>query len=313
MDKIAIVLPVHNRKQYTMSCLEQLQGIDRNGFTAEIVVVDDGSTDGTSQAVAARYPDITILEGDGNLWWAGGVNKGFSYALENGFDFVYTLNDDIEFFPDTLQVLYDTLKSRRNCVCGSIFMSFRNRNRIVYAGVEVYGFFNKLRSRFKGPYLEEYRDKIHEADTLSTKSTLTPVAVIKKVGLVDAEHFPHNYADFDYFMRVKKAGFPLLVHFGSRIFTRGSDSNFHFLILEKTPREVFRTFFDVKYGNHLRSLYFYSTKRENVLKGHILFIHNMIPYAFWLLLKVVLPKKWLESLLVKTGRIKAVQNQRSPV
>ena len=304
MDRIAIVLPVHNRKDFTLDCLRQLQGISRKGFASEIVLVDDGSADGTAEAVSQTYPEVSILKGDGNLWWAGGVNKGMEYALANGFDFIYTLNDDIDFFPDSLQVLYDTLKDRRDCVCGSIFLSFKNRENIVYAGIEVYGFFRKLRSCFKGPYRDEYEGRIGEADTLSTKSTLTPAAVVRKVGLLDAVRFPHNYADFDYFMRVKSAGFPLLVHYGSRICTRGSDTNFHRLIMNKSRKEVFRTFFDIKYGNHLPTLYHYSTARVNFLRGQILFLHNFIPYAFWLVMRAVLPKKWLERLLRRTGRLK---------
>jgi len=312
-----------------------LQGIKTEGFRAEIVVVDDGSTDGTSEAVSQSYPDVTILKGDGNLWWAGGLNKGFEYALENDFDFVYTMNDDIEFFPNTVQVLYDTLKERSDAVCSSIFFSDRGeknnkdgkdkkkdnrkdkgiqdgkeekedktKKHIVYVGFQSHGFFKKMRSPISGPWLDSYAGKILEADTLSTKSALIPVEVITKVGLIDSKRFPHNYSDWDYFRCVKRMGFALLVNMDSQIFSRGSDTNYHNIILNKNLKDIWKTFFDIKYGNHLKSLYYWATKGENFIKGHVLFVYKMLPYGYWFLLRVVLPKAKLKKILVNARKIR---------
>ena len=95
MDKIAIIIPVFNRKNTTLNCLYQLQNITRKGFAIDIIVIDDGSTDGTSDALRQNYPDTILLKGGGNLWWSGGVNKGFEYALKEKYEFVYTINDDV--------------------------------------------------------------------------------------------------------------------------------------------------------------------------------------------------------------------------
>jgi len=137
MDRIGIIIPVHNRLNTTLSCLGQLQNIQTTGFKVETIIIDDGSTDGTPDAVKENYPNTEILKGDGNLWWAGGVNKGFDYALEKGFDFVYLINDDIQLFPDTLQILYDTLKIHKNSVCSSI--SLIKKDYVYYAGYKIVG------------------------------------------------------------------------------------------------------------------------------------------------------------------------------
>jgi len=67
-----IIIPVHNRKSLTLACLENLK---TNGDLQkyQVIVVDDGSCDRTSEEVTANYPEATILKGDGNLWWTGAI------------------------------------------------------------------------------------------------------------------------------------------------------------------------------------------------------------------------------------------------
>jgi GT2 family glycosyltransferase len=302
MDRIAIILPVHNRKDDTLTCLKQLQDIKTEGFRFEIVIIDDGSTDGTSEAVTEAYPDVTILQGDGNLWWAGGINTGFEYVLEKGHEFVYTTNDDIEYASDTLQVLYDTLKENRNAVCCSTFLNKSKEDFVVYAGFRMHGFFKRLRSPLRGPYLESYAGQIVEADTLSTKSTLIPTGIIRDVGYFDAKHFPHNYSDFNFFERVKKKGYKLLVNMDSRIYTEGSDVSYHQLLLNKSLRDIAKTFFDKKYGNHWKTVYNRATVGEGFVRGHLILIGKILPYLYWLLLRIFLPASTLKKIMIRKGR-----------
>ena len=92
---IFVIIPVYNRKNLTQGCLESLKQQNYRGFN--VILVDDGSTDGTSEMVQLLYPDTILLKGDGNLWWAGSVNKGIRYALSvcQSDDYILTLNDDL--------------------------------------------------------------------------------------------------------------------------------------------------------------------------------------------------------------------------
>ena len=92
-ELIYIIIPVHNRKEITLKCLDILQ---KNGDLDiyYVIVVDDGSTDGTSEAIQSLYPNITILVGDGNLWWTGAIKKGMEYAYDKGAEYFIWLNDD---------------------------------------------------------------------------------------------------------------------------------------------------------------------------------------------------------------------------
>jgi len=96
-EPIFIIIPVHNRKNVTLSCLERLkESSDLDRFN--VVVVDDGSTDGTSQSIQQTYSAVEVIQGDGNLWWTGAIRKGMEYAYEQGAQYFIWLNDDT--FPE---------------------------------------------------------------------------------------------------------------------------------------------------------------------------------------------------------------------
>ena len=80
--RVEIVTPVHNRKEITLQCLKSLSKINQEGLDVHIIVVDDGSTDGTSEAIESRYPEVEVIKGDGNLWYTEGTNVGVRAALK---------------------------------------------------------------------------------------------------------------------------------------------------------------------------------------------------------------------------------------
>ena len=68
--KIAAIMTCHNRKNKTMACLKSLFTIIPE---TDVYLTDDGSTDGTSEAVLYTYPNVHIISGDGNLYWNRGM------------------------------------------------------------------------------------------------------------------------------------------------------------------------------------------------------------------------------------------------
>jgi GT2 family glycosyltransferase len=79
--KIEIVTPVHNRREETLQCLRSLARAESSGLDLHVIIVDDGSTDGTAEAVATQFPDVEIIRGDGSLWYTAGTNRGIQAAL----------------------------------------------------------------------------------------------------------------------------------------------------------------------------------------------------------------------------------------
>ncbi len=300
-SRIVAVIPVHNRKQLTVRCLEQLRSIDLDGFDIQAVVIDDGSTDGTSEAISRNYPEVVILKGDGNLWWAGGVNKGLTYALENDFDFVYTMNDDIEIRRDTLRKLYEESK-KNNSTCASISVN-PETGTIVHSGYTISRFLKKLRPVLHGVAYTSIRPIRQRVDALSSMSTLVPVSVVRDIGFFDQNTFPHNYSDIDYFIRAKEHGHLLCVVQDSIIHTKGSGSNYHAFIIQKSLADIVKSFFDRKYGHHVKTLFNASMARTHHVLGFLVFCHELFPFLVWLALRAILPRNILKGILQRTGRI----------
>jgi len=93
--KIAALITCHNRRAQTLACLEALyQNALSQDYSLHVILVDDGSTDGTGEAVRELYPSVEIIRGDGNLYWNKGMYRAFGHAMETGFDAYLWLNDD---------------------------------------------------------------------------------------------------------------------------------------------------------------------------------------------------------------------------
>ena len=85
---IAAILTCHNRKKKTLTCLADLMNQDEiSKVDLHVYLVDDGSTDGTSDAVKQKFPQVNILQGDGTLYWNGGMRFAFSIAKKSDYDY----------------------------------------------------------------------------------------------------------------------------------------------------------------------------------------------------------------------------------
>ena len=104
--EIAVLMTCHNRRELTLRCLARLPG--QTHFRPEnLFLVDDGSSDGTGDAVLAAMPQANVICGDGSLFWNGGMRRAWEGAIASGrkFDFVLWLNDDVELADDAFAML----------------------------------------------------------------------------------------------------------------------------------------------------------------------------------------------------------------
>jgi glycosyltransferase involved in cell wall biosynthesis len=100
---IYILLPVHNRREITRDFIDCLAKQTWQNY--HLVLIDDGSTDGTEQMVRERVENLTVIRGYGDWWWAGCLQQGFNFLKKEGLshdDYVLIINDDVVFGKDFL-------------------------------------------------------------------------------------------------------------------------------------------------------------------------------------------------------------------
>lgn len=104
MPSIHILLPVHNRRELTRSFVESLKLQTLSDY--HLVLIDDGSTDGTAEMVVAMLPAVTVLRGQGDWWWGGSLYEGRRWLRDLRLDNdspIVIVNDDVKLEPDFLQ------------------------------------------------------------------------------------------------------------------------------------------------------------------------------------------------------------------
>lgn len=201
-SKCFIIIPVHNRKQTTLLCLKTLK--EQNVFSmCSVVVVDDGSTDGTQDEISALFPEVVVLRGDGNLWWTGAIKKGMQYAYENHASHFIWLNDDTLPSPKSISLLMEIcFRSCDSIVSAQCYQS-SDFNLPTYGGQVKRGLSVNL--IFVPP------GRRFRCDCLSGNLVCMPCSVIDKVGYPPVEELPHCLADIVYTWRARKSGYVLEV------------------------------------------------------------------------------------------------------
>ncbi len=216
MINIAVIVPVHNRKDITIEGLGNLsKSLDfykKNGegqLAAQIIVVDDGSSDGTGEWITDNKPDITLLRGDGSLWWSGSINLGARYACANeAITHVLFWNDDticeLDYFVELEKVCSSDTKYKDSILVSKVF--WLDKKQILFN----FGCYYNSKSGKKtlvGLNEKDSFNEIMSVDWSGGMGTLIPLTVIKSIGFVDEMNFPQYHGDIDFFLRAKENGF----------------------------------------------------------------------------------------------------------
>jgi GT2 family glycosyltransferase len=212
--KLTAVLTCYNRRESTLACLRRLADSARQAeLTLAAVLADDGSTDGTAEAVAEEFPWVRVLRGDGSLFWNRGMHMAMAEALrDSDAQFLLWLNDDTMLRSDALPRLLEAgralqaQRGRPGIVVGAT--NDKHSGQLSYSG--------QVRlSRWRRFQFRKVFSP-HEAVPCSTMNgnvVLLPRAVADDVGNLDPV-FAHAMGDIDYGLRATGRGHPIVVAAG---------------------------------------------------------------------------------------------------
>ena len=181
-------------------------------MTVDAFVLDDGSSDGTGEAIAEQFPEVTVLHGDGQLYWGGGMRRAFGAAIAGDYDHYLWLNDDVYLDDGALAVLLDTerrLRQRGEAVIVAGSTRDPETGELTYGGVVHPHRWRPLRSE-----LVEPGDAPRPCDTMNGQAVLIPRAVVQRIGNIDPA-FVQLMGDFDYGLRARAAGCEVWVASGT--------------------------------------------------------------------------------------------------
>jgi GT2 family glycosyltransferase len=206
--RVAVIVLNWNGKDDTLACLESLRQLDYPNY--EVVVVDNGSSDGSVKAVRATFVDVTVLEVGENLGFAEGNNVGLRHALTHGADYVLLLNNDTEVSPDCISLLVGAVEATPQAgVAGPTIYYFDRREIIWSAGGAIDwrrgdSHMMGLDELDKGQY-----DAIREVDFVTGCALLIRRDVIEDVGMLDTRFFMY-YEETEWCVRAARARYKIL-------------------------------------------------------------------------------------------------------
>jgi GT2 family glycosyltransferase len=252
---VYVIIPVHNRINFTLDCLEALKIQTTSNF--QIVVVDDGSTDGTFDIIRSKYKGINILRGSGNYWWTKAVNEGVKFALKRGAKYIMTLNNDTIPSKNLIEMMFRWSKAKPEAILGSLEID--SDGSYLYGGhlerwaTETEIFLIDVLSKTE-------RSGLHKSDTLPGRGLWIPVSVFSKVGFFDQKIFPQTLADYDLVSRANKNDYEVFCNYDAKLVSFPKESWSYVLKSKKSIANFLNHLFSRKGGGNLWYFTVYSVR-----------------------------------------------------
>jgi GT2 family glycosyltransferase len=280
MLNLAIVYPVFNGIKYTQNGLHSLfssQNIEKQDAKVYVVIVDDGSTDGTYEWIKVNYPNVHLLKGNGSLWWSGGINLAVVYAINQlSCDYIVWWNNDIIANKNYFSNLISHLKINNiNTIIGSKIYHAHLRNCIWSMG----GLFD-ARSGKKSLIGTAQQDsqlfeQITECDWLPGMGTVTHKSVYEKIGMLDEKNFPQYHGDSDFTFRAKKNGCQIIVHPDLKIYNDTLHSGIRH---NESLRRLLQSLFSIKSNYNISKDYLFYKKHSESIAAYSVLIDKYYKY-----------------------------------
>lgn len=261
--RVYVLLPVHNRRVLTEQFVRCLVAQSFRHF--KLVLIDDGSTDGTAEMTRGYLPETVVLRGNGDWWWAGSLQQGIDWLSRENVDgdaLVLMINDDLTFGPDYLARAVRLMADKPRTFLLSQFDG----------GVDG-------KAEENGTHADLQRLQFSVASSpdqincLSTQGLFARWAEVQAVGPFHPRLLPHYLSDYEYTIRAHRKGYRLETS-AELLIDLNRDSTGYHEIREKNFIVFLKKYFSVKSPNN--------------------------PFYFSMFVLLACPKKWIIGNLFRT-------------
>ena len=275
--QIFIILPTFNRSKITNIFADCL--LEQKFKNYHLILVDDGSTDDTVKSIKGKLKNITVIVGDGNLWWAGAVQKGINWLRLNIKDLskiVLIANDDISFDENYLENAMKIMKKKSI----NLVSSYKNNKKI--------NPFFCLNDK-NGKFISE-NQKNYNPNCFAMNAVFFKLSFLMDIGNFHVRVLPHYLADIEFSYRAIKKGYKFIQDESVKVKWNMDSTGIHEIENLKFFKFV-KVVFSKKYSSNPISwtfFYFYTVKKRYVLK--------VITY-YWLKFIIKFTYKFITSVL----------------
>ncbi len=220
--RVAVITLNWNGRNDTIEWAASLGKLDYPNYS--LVVIDNGSSDGSVAALREQYPDMTVIENGRNLGYAEGFNVGLKYAYEQGADYILIMNNDTVAAPDCLTALVQVAETdpRIGFVSGKVYY-YQEPNRLQTAGRTNHPILLVQDLVGRNEIDTGQYDEVKEYDFLDDVFLLVRRQVYADTGGYDPNFFLY-YEETDWCARVRRAGYKLVYTPQARIWHKGGMS-----------------------------------------------------------------------------------------
>jgi GT2 family glycosyltransferase len=213
-DRLVAVVLSWNGREDTLACLASLPGIDT-------ICVDNGSEDGTAEAVRHDHPEVELLETGSNLGFCGGNNAGIRRALEHDADWVLLVNNDAVAEPGLADALAHAATARVDAGVLACKVLDLDGRTVQYAGAEFHSLLGYSgRQTGYGERDDAGDDELRDVGRATGAAMAVSRAAIEGAGLLDERLFAY-VEDVDWSLRIRRAGFAIVFVPQARVRHRG--------------------------------------------------------------------------------------------
>lgn len=200
-----------NQAQMTIECLESLQKQSYPKIT--IIVVDNGSVDGSPEKIRGHFPGVTVLENEKNEGYSKGNNIGIRYALMQGANYIFLLNNDTVVEPTMLSLLMDVANSDDHIGIAGPTMYYFDQKEVLWGGENSIDWQRAqiIRKRMGERVSEEALNGLEpkQVDFIDSCALLIKREVLDQIGFMDEKYFI-NFDDIDLNVRTAQSGYKVM-------------------------------------------------------------------------------------------------------